>query len=65
MYSDGWSAYDTLSVEWYRHERVNHDEELVSADLRPTNGIEDFWSQAKRHLRKFNGVPKWSFPLFL
>ncbi|MFM7539930.1 MAG: IS1595 family transposase, partial [Planctomycetota bacterium] len=29
------------------------------------NGIENFWNQAKRHLRKFNGVPKSAFPLFL
>jgi transposase len=65
VYSDGWSAYDTLSVEGYQHERVNHDEELVSADGRHINGIENFWNQAKRHLRKFNGVPKGSFPLFL
>ena len=29
------------------------------------NGIENFWNQAKRHLRRFNGVPKQSFHLFL
>ncbi len=29
------------------------------------NGIETFWNQAKRHLRRFNGVPKQSFYLFL
>ena len=29
------------------------------------NGIESFWNQAKRHMRKFNGVPKDHFQLFL
>jgi transposase-like protein len=29
------------------------------------NGIENFWNQAKRHLWKFNGVPRENFPLFL
>jgi transposase len=29
------------------------------------NGIENFWNQVKRHMRKFNGVPKEHFPLFL
>ena len=29
------------------------------------NGIENFWNQAKRVLRKYNGIPKESFPLFL
>jgi transposase len=65
VYSDSWSANDALWVEGYRHERVNHDEELVAAGGRHINGIENFWSQAKRHLRRFNGVPRGSFPLFL
>lgn len=29
------------------------------------NGIENFWNQAKRHLRKFNGVPKQYFYLYI
>ena len=29
------------------------------------NGIENFWSQAKRYLRKFNGIPKVHFELYL
>jgi len=29
------------------------------------NGIENFWNQAKRHMRKFNGMPKDHFGLFL
>ncbi|SRR5579871_1414590 len=65
VYSDSWSGYGTLSVEGYQHERVNHDEELVAGGGRHINGIENFWNQAKRHLRKFNGVPKTSFPRFL
>ena len=28
------------------------------------NGIENFWNQAKRHMRKFNGVPKAQFGLY-
>ena len=29
------------------------------------NGIENFGNQAKRHLRKYKGIPKHHFPLFL
>ncbi len=29
------------------------------------NGIENFWNQAKRVLRKYNGIDRKSFPLFL
>ena len=65
VYSDSWSAYDTLWVEGYRHERVNHDEELAAAGGRHINGIENFWSQAKRQLRRYNGIPRSQFPLFL
>jgi transposase len=65
VYSDGWPGYDPLSVEGYEHERADHEAELVAGGGRHINGIENFWSQAKRHLRKFNGVPKGSFPLFL
>ena len=65
VYSDTFASYDTLSVEGYEHARVNHQVELAGDGGRHINGIENFWNQAKRHLRKFNGVPKESFPLFL
>jgi len=29
------------------------------------NKIENFWNQAKRHMRKFNDVSRERFPLFL
>ena len=33
--------------------------------LEKTRLIENFWNQAKRHLRKFNGIPRETFGLFL
>ena len=39
--------------------------EAVCRQAKPFNGIENFWNQAKRHMRKFNGVPREHFPLFL
>ena len=65
VYSDLFASYDTLSVEGYRHERIDHQKELAGKNGRHINGIENFWNQAKRHLRRFNGVPKASFHLFL
>ena len=29
------------------------------------NGIENFWNQAKRHLRRYNGIPRQHFHLFI
>jgi len=45
--------------------RINHEEELAADGGRHINGIENFWNQAKRHLRRFNGIPKGSFHLYL
>ena len=39
--------------------------ELFADKRNHINGIENFWNQAKRHLRRFNGIPKQSFYLFL
>jgi transposase len=48
----------------FRHMRINH-RELFAERGNHINGIENFWSQAKRHLRRYNGIPKAQFPLYL
>ena len=53
-----------LDVADFKHYRINHSK-LFSDKKNHINGIENFWNQAKRHMRKFNGVPKESFALFL
>jgi transposase len=64
VYSDSLPSYNALAVAGFRHLRINHSK-LFAAGKNHINGIENFWNQAKRHLRKFNGVPKKHFPLFL
>jgi transposase len=64
VYTDTFKAYDALDVSDFHHMRINHSE--LFADRRNhINGIESFWNQAKRHLRKFNGIKKDNFYLFL
>ena len=64
VYSDCWRGYNVLDVSDFKHFRINHS--LLFADKKNhINGIENFWNQAKRHMRKFNGVPKEHFGLFL
>ena len=64
VYTDSFRAYDVLDTSAFKHLRVNHS--LLFAEGRNhINGIENFWNQAKRHMRKFNGVPKQNFYLFL
>lgn len=64
VYSDCWNGYNVLDVSDFKHYRINHSK-LFADRKNHINGIENFWNQAKRHLRKFNGVPKDNFGLFL
>ena len=64
VYSDCWRGYNVLDVSEFKHYRINHSK-LFADKKNHINGIENFWNQAKRHMRKFNGVPKENFELFL
>ena len=64
VYTDCWRGYNALDVSEFKHYRINHSE-LFADKHNHINGIENFWNQAKRHLRKFNGVPREHFHLFL
>ena len=64
VYSDCWRGYNVLDVSGFKHYRINHSK-LFADKQSHINGIESFWNQAKRHMRKFNGVPKAHFGLFL
>ena len=64
VYSDCWRGYNALDVSDFKHFRINHSK-LFASKHNHINGIENFWNQAKRHMRKFNGVPKEHFGLFL
>ena len=64
VYTDSWQGYNALDVSSFKHLRINHSELFADAQNH-INGIENFWNQAKRHMRKFNGVPKEHFGLFL
>ncbi len=64
VYSDGWKGYNALDVSDFHHFRINHSERFAD-DRNHINGIENFWSQAKRHMRRFNGIPKAQFGLYL
>jgi transposase len=64
VFTDSYRSYDVLDVSEFHHRRVNHREAFV-VQGKHINGIENFWNQAKRHLRRYNGIPKAHFHLFL
>ncbi len=65
IYTDGWTSYDSLVLNGYRHYRVHHSKNEFARGRSHVNGIESFWSFVKRRLRKFNGVRKNTFLLYL
>jgi transposase len=64
VYTDSFGSYDVLDVSEFHHHRINHSEKFA-AGRNHINGIENFWNQAKRHLARYNGIPKAHFHLFL
>src|SRR3989338_3456475 len=65
IYTDKWTSYDSLVLDGYRHKRINHSKEYSNGRGTHVNGIENFWSFAKRRLAKFNGVSRKTFLLHL
>ena len=64
--SDGWRGYDGLvDVGYSKHYRVNHGDNEFVQGAHHVNGIESFWSYARRRLQKFNGVSNRTFYLHL
>jgi len=68
--SDGFPGYNGLvEAGFTRHHRINKYTDpthpvFVHKGVH-INGIESFWSYAKRRLQKFNGLRASSFPTFL
>jgi len=66
IHSDGWRGYDGLvDVGYAKHFRVSHSDNQFAIGTNHINGIESFWSSAKRRLQKFNDVSQKTFYLHL
>lgn len=64
VYTDAFNAYNALDVSDFHHRRINHSN-LFAEGRNHINGIENFWNQAKRHMRKFNRIKQENFYWFL
>ncbi|CWM64785.1 IS1016 transposase [Neisseria meningitidis] len=60
VYTDSLSSCDKLDVSGFIHYRINHSKEFADRQNH-INGIENFWNQAKRVLRKYSGLAR-TFP---
>jgi transposase len=66
IHSDSWRGYNGLvDLGYKKHYRVHHGNNEFANGKRHINGIESFWSYAKRRLMKFHGIPKATFYLHL
>jgi len=66
IHTDGWRGYDGLvDIGFDKHFRVNHGNNEFVRGKHHVNGIESFWSFAKRRLAQFNGIAKQTFDLHL
>ena len=65
IHTDGWKAYDGLILNGYEHYRIFHSHNQFARGKSHVNGIESFWSFAKRRLAKFNGLTDANFFLHI
>ena len=65
IHSDKWRGYNGLVDVGYGHFRVDHSKDQFVQGRSHINGIESFWSFAKRRLAKFNGIATEVFYLHL
>ncbi len=64
VYINGYHKDQALDVNEFYQERVSQVEDPEQAKYL-IGETENFWNQTKRMLRKYNGIPKSTFPLFL
>jgi len=66
IHSDSYSSYDGLvDLGYKKHYRIRHGESEFAIKDNHINGIESFWSYAKRRLMKFHGISRKTFYLHL
>jgi transposase len=64
VYTNATHVSNALNRLGVRHRRVNQNDRFAPGPAH-LNGIENFWNQARRHLRKYNGIPGHHLHLYL
>lgn len=50
VYTDCYRSYNALDISGFHHHRINHSTHFAEQKHNHINGIENFWSQAKKML---------------
>lgn len=64
IYSDSFRSYDGLILDGFKHYRINHNKEFARK-RNHINGIENFWGYAKTKLKRYYGIDRKRFYLYL
>ena len=65
VYSDGFRSYDGLVLDGFKHYRVKHEKTFVAKNRNHINGIENFWGYAKTKMKRYYGIDRKHFYLYL
>ena len=65
IYSDSFRSYDGLVLDGFKHYRINHDKQFKRGKRNHINGIENFWGYAKTKLKRYYGINRNYFYLYL
>ena len=63
VYTDCYRSYNVLDIAGFYYERINHSKQF-GIGKNHINGVENFWNQAKRVLRTYNGIDRKTFTFF-
>ncbi len=64
FYTDGFKSYVDLK-QYGKHNIIRHDKDEFVKEKNHINGIEGFWSFSKERFRKYHGIDKQNYPLYL
>jgi transposase len=64
VYTNALHVSDALNLLGVRYRKVAPCDRFAPGPAH-MNGIENFWNQARRHLRKYNGIPSHHLHLYL
>lgn len=64
VYTDGWTGYAHV-IDFFLHEKVDHQAGIYVRGTVHTNSIESFWGYLKRRLKITGGIRTERLPLFL
>jgi transposase len=65
IYTNSSQACAKLNVSEFRYTCIKPSKTVLSRTGYHINGIENFWHESRRYLRRFNGIPKTSLYWYL